>query len=320
MIQLQTKKIQDINQYLLSEMMPNVLICASSFDARCLAVPCQLSNNAIGRVFVSHYLPEIDSAKDNLRQILSKYPAHQTMPLNIDDPIFSADSIKEHLSQISNLTLSHNILFDITCFTRESLLMILAFLQTCDLHQSRLVFVYSRAKEYHTPLSKGIKEVRSVLGFSGMLHPTRNNHLIILAGYEYNRAISIFRDFEPQLISIGIGSKSQPPIHYPNAKETFESLIKRIPNVNQFEFDIYDPIATSEAIAEVAKEHEKSNIIVAPMNTKISTVGAALFASQNPDAQLCYASAETYSLDSVEAGEDCTFFELPDILPTRSPK
>ena len=241
------------------------------------------------------------------------------MCLDIDDPITSADSIRDKLSDSLDFTVSSNILFDITCFTRESLLMILAYLRTCNLRQSKLVFLYSHANKYKTPLSKGIKEVRSVLGFSGMLRPARKNHLIILAGYEDSRAISIVMDFEPQFVSIGIGSPEQPPAHYSKAKEAFESLVRRIPNANQFEFDAYNPISTARIIEKEAKRYENSNIIVAPMNTKISAIGAALFALKCPYVQICYASAETYFFDSVTAGEDCTLFELPEFLSVRSP-
>ena len=37
-------------------------------------------------------------------------------------------------------------------------------------------------------LSRGIGEVRSILGYSGTLKPSRSNLLIVIVGYEYERA------------------------------------------------------------------------------------------------------------------------------------
>ena len=308
---LHTIKINDINNNLPKQL--NVLLCSSSFDERCLSIPSQLDDD-LDLALIAQYQSNMKYAKPNLDKIVSRFVKNDILPLSVDDPIFSADSIKEKLSAIFCQGKACNILFDITCFTRETLLMILAYLQTCDMRNHKLFFGYSHAGKYVPPLSKGIKEVRSVLGFSGVLHPARKTHLIILAGYEDRRAIGIIQDFEPQYVSIGAGSQKQPASHYPKAKETFESLINGISNASQFEFDIYDPIATADAIEKEMKRHAELNVIVAPMNTKISTVGAALFASKHPNVQLCYASAETYYINGIQTGDDCTLFEVPELF------
>lgn len=315
---IQEFKISDIKKHFPKKKQGSVLLCSSSFDKRCLEIPGQFSSKDIAHVIIAKYQSNEVYVKENLKKLESFFSERDLMPLSIDDPIFSADSIEGHLSSIINQDEPCNILFDVTCFTRETLLMVLAYLQTCDLKKHKLFFVYLHAKKYETPLSKGIKEVRSVLGFSGVMHPARKTHLIILAGYEDRRAISIIQDFEPHCVSIGIGSKKQPPSHYPKAKETFESLINGIPNANRFEFDVFDPIATADAIEKEMNRCPSLNTIVAPMNTKVSTVGAALFALKHPAAQICYASAESYCIDGITPGDDCTFFEVPQMFSSSS--
>lgn len=54
-----------------------------------------------------------------------------------------------------------------------------------------------------------------------------------------------------------------------------------------------------------AEAHANMNLVVAPMNSKISTLGAALAARVNPDIQLCYAPAVTYNFENYSKPCDC---------------
>ena len=57
-------------------------------------------------------------------------------------------------------------------------------------------------------LSKGVKEIRSVLGFPGEILPSRKNHLIVLTGYEYERAKTIIDILQPYSLALGFGEAS----------------------------------------------------------------------------------------------------------------
>ena len=88
---------------------------------------------------------------------------------------------------------------------------------TYEFDESSVVdFLYAPASEYSIGdkpgdkwLSKGISEVRSVMGYPGGFAPSRDTHLIILAGFEDYRALSLIQELEPSLVSIGYGDSSE---------------------------------------------------------------------------------------------------------------
>ena len=51
-----------------------------------------------------------------------------------------------------------------------------------------------------------------------------------------------------------------------------------------------------------------TNIVIAPMNNKISTVGASLAAISNENIQLAYAKASLYNTDGYSSPSDNVYF------------
>jgi hypothetical protein len=74
-----------------------------------------------------------------------------------------------------------------------------------------------------------------------------------------------------------------------------ERLSLRCTNADYFEFSPSDAHSVQDILLHQAKVRPDKNIIIAPMNTKISTLGCALAASANSAIQLCYGSAVTYN-------------------------
>lgn len=83
---------------------------------------------------------------------------------------------------------------------------------------------------------------------------------------------------------------------------------KNIPSNNPFD--------TAQGLREILDEvGTDKNVIIAPMNNKISTVGAAIVALERQDIQLCYAPATYYNtVNYSTAGDKCYLFSLDDIV------
>ena len=74
------------------------------------------------------------------------------------------------------------------------------------------------------------------------------------------------------------------------------SLIENlVGHVEEFVFSCYDAVAAERAIGSVVAESEGYNTILAPMNTKISTLGAGRLALRDGAVQICYAQADIYN-------------------------
>ena len=149
--------------------------------------------------------------------------------------------------------------------------------------------------------------------------PARRLHLVVLVGFEVERARLLIDACEPDVISLGSGratATDSNKAHLPRNTDSLRQLSVLYPNYRKFEFSSVDPADTEEALAEQVAQVPDHNTIVAPMSTKLSTIGAALFALHNREVQLCYAPAITYNTPAYSSAHDfCLAMELQVPLP-----
>jgi hypothetical protein len=217
-------------------------------------------------------------------------------------------------------------LIDITTFTHEGLLILFKVLVETLRRDDRAEFIYAHAREYSVGdpperkwLSKGIQEVRSVLGFPGELLPSRRTHLVVLAGFEAERVLALIQEYEPSRITIGCGDPSEEGTR--SHQQTNEAVVRRLQNwvgdIRVFTFPCYDADGTCVAVKSEVERTQGFNTIIAPMNTKISTLGAALCAMDNPTVQLSYGQANLYNYKAYsEPGDEFYYFSL-DAVPRK---
>ena len=73
------------------------------------------------------------------------------------------------------------------------------------------------------------------------------------------------------------------------------------------------------AILEQAKKYNDYNVIVSPMNNKISTVSCALAAYDNENIQLAVAIPMVYNSEMYSTpGDYCYLIEIPEFLKVSS--
>lgn len=301
----------------------DVFICSSSFEMRCRTVPDHLPFNAVRRVLICE--------NEDLRAVIepSRSYLHErfgakaiSVQLNTKDPLIGADNMQKAISSVGE-SRPNNFLVDITAFTHESLLILVKLLQTFLHKGNNVQFVYTSALDYAVGmkpedkwLSKGIGEIRSVLGYPGILRPSRKVHLIVLVGFEGERAAKLIEAYEPTVVSLGFGSAGESisnSLHEVNV--TFhKKLFAMYRNVLDFSFSCVDPWEAKKSIDAQKAKLPDHNVVIAPMNTKISTIGAALSAFSDESIQLCYAHAKQYNWENYSLpGDECYFFDLPEL-------
>jgi hypothetical protein len=167
-----------------------------------------------------------------------------------------------------------------------------------------VTFIYARAADYSIGdgpgrkwLSKGISEIRSVLGYPGEFAPSRKLHLVILAGFEFDRALRLIEEYEPSRISVGYAdpSESDAAAHLETNVGHVRRIREIVGKVHEFGFPGYNPQGTIDVLTRIVSEAGEFNTVLAPMNTKLSTIGASIFALRDQSVQLCYAQAATYN-------------------------
>jgi hypothetical protein len=177
----------------------------------------------------------------------------------------------------------------------------------------QLEFLYTPAKEYSLNqkndekwLSKGIRDIRSVLGYSGELTPSKKNHLIILVGFEVERVLQLIESYEPAVVSLGISSADQSinADHFKINEKRYVNILNAYQNAKRFDFSAIDPDKTKEQLRKQIDLFPGHNVIIATLNTKISTIGAGLLAIEDPTIQLCYATANQYNIEGYSLPDD----------------
>ena len=183
-------------------------------------------------------------------------------------------------------------------------------------------WAYSHAKEYSIGdpadekwLSKGIRDVRSVVGFPGRMIPSKSTHMIVLVGFEYDRTLELVKLCEPTFVSLGVADSREEGVrgHQATNEQMVERLRRVFGDADDFTFQAYDAKATSVALSEQMEVRADCNTVVVPMNTKISTVGSLLLALENEAVQLCYAPANVYNVDRYAVPDDDYYLLVADV-------
>lgn len=190
---------------------------------------------------------------------------------------------------------------DSTAFTRESLIVACALLRrhidhtTCNL-------LHSTPQTFGSWLSRGFREIRNIMGFAGHQIPGLPTVLVVLSGFEPERASRIIDAHEPKCVLLGIGN---PPTNASflerNLKEQKVVLARQ--DVEKFEFPANSVSDCVNALEELIKPHLGSaNIVIAPMSTKLSTLAAMVIAERHPSIQLTYCVPGEYNIASYSTG------------------
>ena len=122
-----------------------------------------------------------------------------------------------------------------------------------------------------------------------------------------NRENWLFRECEPSFLSLGLADEAEmgtQPHQGTNVRTV--KWLKSVLGTNyldEFAFSAYDAEKTRDILRLQLEKVGEHNAIIAPMNTKISTLGAALLALNDTSVQLCYAQPNSYNY---------TRYSLPD--------
>jgi hypothetical protein len=284
----------------------DLFICSSSFEERCLVVPSVFkSYQHFSLIFYSEneYQKIIDNSL-GLEKLF--WGRSKRVSLNTDMPFQNGVKINLCIDEVLNTRSYKRIFVDTTTFTHETLLVIFRLLFFKKEKFEQLHILYVGAEKYSTNesegtkkwLSAGISAIRTVLGFPGVLSPARDNHLVVLCGFESERTKSLIENMQFETISLAFGGegKSIDASHQQINYDRHCKLMDYYKNANKFDISLIDPFETKKEIELQIKKFPAHNVVIAPMNNKLSTIGAALVSIDNPKAQIIYAKPIEYNV------------------------
>lgn len=301
----------------------DLFIGSASFEARCRSV---LENLQLERVM--HSVVAVNHTFEGMlrrnRDWFNDQLGDRVRYLDVysHDPVRSLFNIEQVIFEVLRSQPEY-VMVDITSFTRESLIMLVRILSKLRGSRTTLMFIYANAREYSVDrpddtkwLSDGIRDIRPVLGYPGYMRPSCDTHMIVMVGFEDERALELIRACEPTHVSLGLCDPRQPGTepHQDTNIERLSRLQSVLPDVRIFTFSGYDAVNTERDLQDQIGVFPGCNVVIAPMNTKISTVGAALAGLHDESIQLCYAAPYFYNFDHYSLpGEDYYLFSLPTI-------
>ena len=305
----------------------DVFICCGSFEERSVSVAEAIAPRLAGTAIIVSNPTLGGSADESTRRLETLFDGQSvSVRLNSSDPLATADEIGAALGSVGSAA-PIRYLVDISTFTHEALLILFKLIVLRRQPSDQVLFAYAGASEYAPGcpkeekwLSQGVTTVRSVLGYSGQILPGRDTHLVILVGYEHERAAQLIQLFQPDRLSLGHGiAGSATSEKHESAMGYFAQLVRdssaTMGNVSEFEFSCSDPLDAMNHILAEVHASPGLNHIAAPMNTKLSTIGCALAAAKDESLQLCYAQARLYNVDDYSSpGDHCYLTDLDDLL------
>lgn len=314
----------------LAEALPgpiDIFICCSSFESRSVSAATHLNHSAVRTAIVATNPDLADVASRNTAFLMELFgDKTRIVHLSARDPIITADALS---SALSELPLQEPVTYgiDISTFTHESLLILLKLVLHRKRPRDQVLVMYTSAAVYAPGLpvkkkwlSNGVSAIRTVLGYPGEVLPGRLTHLLVLVGYEHERATRLVELFQPDWLSLGHGiASSATSSKHQHAMHHFAQLVENATAlygpVGRFEFSCSSPVEAKTAILAQIQSHGDCNHIVVPMNTKLSTLGCGLACSASPNIQVSYAQATQYNVANYsKPSRMCHIGDLDELL------
>ncbi len=300
----------------------DVFLCSASFEERCKTIPFKLKNKKIKKVILFQNKFGSELVINNASELKNKF-AKITTTILVDFSNFNemVEVLVKELS-VEKGKSKLSALVDITTFTHEELLVCMKVLLTSS-KVKKICCVYNNAKEYCAGvemskkwLSQGAIMAHPVLGYSGMILPGKKNHLVVITGYEYSRALSAISDIDPSSISLIYGSSSSAITEKDKeANSLFKNMVQEMAfeytDIEEYDIPCNNPDEISDGLKKIYDNNKDKNIIILPLNSKMSTLGVIKSVLNNDEPQVCYAPAVVYNEYNYSIpGDECYIYRF----------
>jgi hypothetical protein len=304
---------------------PVALVSCLSFEERSLAVAGALGGATLQRWLcivnedietdISNIRGQAQSIAEQAGITIKFMNASKRNPLRLADALLQLvdeDEPTDHLRWVA----------DITTMTHEMLLIIVAAADEIMAPWKDFQIVYNVAGKYSGDdkpaekwISRGIHEVRSVVGYPGTWSPGDQTTLVALPGFDSERMRQMVEEIEPDQLIVGIARPAGE--HHVWSAEKNSGIAEELLTTRKgstFDYPALDPFGAVDAVVNVLRD-VKGNVLLVPLNSKISTAALGVLARRRPAWQICYAPAFIYNLNYATPSDcflTCSLKEIND--------
>jgi hypothetical protein len=270
----------------------DIFICCASPEERCKGVVQKLATNYHSKVvlflrYANHKSEKREKNIQEMKDRLKSVGETQEIVIDEDKPI---PMLKEIIQDIVNHTENNEkprIAIDISTIIKWHLLILLKGLDLTK-KGGTLRFFYTEPEDYITdlfqPLSFGIHSIFPIPTYSGNFDFSKNSLLVLILGYEGDRALALYEEMDPTDCLLLIAKPSYHEEWEGRAEKMNKEIINTVGNSKIGYIDSRNPIKVSSQLHELLSNqtYKQYNHIISPLGTKPQTLGLHLYLSSNP--------------------------------------
>ena len=306
----------------------DLFIACASFEPRCLGAVHSLTSSYAALVSsVFRFLPSANDA-DGFEKARDRHTAAlmdaltprtqdgrpELILCRRNHPSDGVDQLRALIERRCSRPL-RSITIDMSTFTKLYFLEVMNTLLDLPEHP-HLRVLYSKASVFpRKDLTVGASDPIVLPRYLGQYSPSRRTALLGFVGFEPERAIRIFEEYEPDSADVFV-TESDNPSYNERARRTNQYLLTR-PGVHKWFVPAYDLRAAVGALEKARDTRSKEcggdvNLVLMSLGTKVHNLAVGLFCRRHVEARLAYAFAGAYqSSTDRPAGETLTF-EVPE--------
>lgn len=270
----------------------DVFICSGSPEERCNGTIRKLAPNYKANVVLLLRYTDHESQKreKNIRKMkerLEKVGEIKEIAIDEAKPMPMIREIIQNIEKYASVSKKPKISIDISTIIKWHFLI---FLKALDLNKllENARILYTEPEDYVTdlfqPLSFGIRQIFPIPTYSGNFDFSNDSLLVLILGYEGDRAIALLEEMDPAECLLLIAK----PAYHKEWEGRAEELNVGIINIvgkSKIEYvDSRNPVLVSQQLYEILSnsKYSKYNHVISPLGTKPQTLGLYLYLSTNP--------------------------------------
>lgn len=234
---------------------------------------------------------------ENILQSSSFFNNYNTILASINNPVKIIIGIDKIIKSRFKNKEKINITIDSTTLPRCELLTVIYYLRHLPIVET-IRILYVSPHRYGKWLSDGYRYSIVPTFFEGPSTFEKKTALLILTGFEYDRAVSLIDDIEPSALILG----RPEPGTSGEFSDASGAIIDKLKTTRRIATEIYDipandPFQCRGSFREIIHKNLQSyDFYVAPMGTKLETLGVYLAYEESPNFRIVYSLPLIYNV------------------------
>jgi len=283
----------------------DLFICCASFEERCISSTSKMGTDFRTRFAVIFaieeplYKKQVDNNLFKLKSELGKRSTEGIFVISCqkENPTEGITELKNVWKQCKPKNSEGlSITIDISGFTKIYLLELLHYLVT-DLNLGIPRMLHTTQKYLPTKLTQGVSQITTIPNFFGSPSLEKETILILLLGFEPERSLAVWKQFNPsKTIALITSPARNGKLDYVKYAQENNSYLLLQPSVEVRNVPSDNPYAVKNALEAIYSDTRGLfNMVIGPFGTKPQVVGVFLFCLEHPKVQVVYSFPVKYT-------------------------